>query len=792
MSSTKAIITRRKESRNLARSNEKMLAHSSELMSEQTVADVINNDPNINLTVEQHITNGVIVSVNEGDSEGENSSLNQMEAQGCRVKIMPETNIIQVGAFRVDTESSSESAEIPPELSVPIDLIETWTHYLVQLVAPPTSEWIARIEEQGVDVAEPISRYALFVNAPPERIAALSNLKMPGESPESTGFIAWTGQFQPAYRIAPEILNMQGTIRYVNIGVYPETETLNVANAIVATGGQVVDRWEREGSYRDKFGFLIAEIESAQIAKIARLPHVRSIEYQSPTFSAEDERSAQIVAARLDDAPPPNTAPLVGYKNTLTNFAVDGEGVVIGICDSGVDTNDDLTMHDDLKGRLAFFIDLTNGVTPTDVKGHGTHVAGIALGNGDSAAADDANWSLGQGIAPRARFGSINQVDTRNGPGTKNAGLFTKLMVENGAHVMNNSWKQSETNRYTANSALIDRLVRDPSGDASDINSAGYLVLVFSAGNKGPWAGTITEPKAAKNPIIVGNSLNRRANLDIRGVWTESSRGPTADGRLSPTIMAPGTAIVSARPTNSTVNSPPMNPFRDDGNTTHSKHASMTGTSMAAPHVSGLCALLIQWWRTRHGGQNPSPALLKALLVNGAEDLAGGPDGNNGTLRHIPNNDQGWGRVSLSNIVNREPKLIYDQLFTFSAAGEENLFVVKSFDSTRPLRITLVWTDPPGAANAATALMNDLDLEVTEVETGQIFKGDVYANGFSQTGGNFDDLNNVECVYIKQPIENGIYEIRVIAQTLTGNALPPFSGAAFQDYALVIDNAEAV
>jgi hypothetical protein len=70
-------------------------------------------------------------------------------------------------------------------------------------------------------------------------------------------------------------------------------------------------------------------------------------------------------------------------------------------------------------------------------------------------------------------------VDTRNGPGTKNAGLFTKLMVENGAHVMNNSWKQSETNRYTANSALIDRLARDPRGSAADVNSLGYLVLVF-------------------------------------------------------------------------------------------------------------------------------------------------------------------------------------------------------------------------------------------------------------------------------------------------------------------------
>jgi hypothetical protein len=177
---------------------------------------------------------------------------------------------------------------------------------------------------------------------------------MPGDSPDDASFVVWTGQFQPAYRVAPEILEMQGMIRNVNIGIYPETETENIANSVIAVGGQVLDRWEQEGRYRDKFGFLIAEIDSSQIAEIARLPHVRSIEYQSPTFSAEDERSAQIVADQLDGEPPPNTAPLVGYRNTLTNFAVDGEGVVIGICDSGVDTNDNQTMHDDLKGRLAF------------------------------------------------------------------------------------------------------------------------------------------------------------------------------------------------------------------------------------------------------------------------------------------------------------------------------------------------------------------------------------------------------------------------------------------------------
>ncbi len=65
--------------------------------------------------------------------------------------------------------------------------------------------------------------------------------------------------------------------------------------------------------------------------------------------------------------------------------------------------------------------------------------------------------------------------------------------------------------------------------------------------------------------------------------------------------------------------------YVDSGGTAHNQHTVLTGTSMAAPHVSGLSALLVEWWRNRTG-QMPSAALVKALLVNTAEDLAGGPN----------------------------------------------------------------------------------------------------------------------------------------------------------------------
>ena len=763
-----------------------------------SVAEELSRDPGRGITVEQQAAGGAIVRVNEGGA-AEGDPLAALETT-YRVKRLPETNIIQVGAYRVDVEGGgAESEELPQNLTIPEELAASWPHHIVQLIGPPTPEWIARIEAEGLDVAEPISRYALFVCASPERVAALRGLKMPGDPPEAESFVVWTGPFQPAYRISPDLFEVEeGRLQYVNIGVYPESQVDEVARVVEGMGGTVINRWGQEGRYRDRFGFLIAEIDSVRIPEIARLPYVRSLEYQAPSLSAEDERAAQIVAERFDGTAAPATAPVTGYRDTLAGFELDGSGVVVGICDGGVDTNDNDTLHPDLRGRLAFFVDVTGGRTRRDVRGHGTHVAGIAVGDGSSGEVEPGGWLIGQGVAPGARLGSVNPVDTEGSPGTQPVGSFTRIMVENGAHIMNNSWKQSVTNSYTANAALVDRLVRDPNADNLANPNADYLVLVFSAGNSGPDAGTITEPKAAKNPIIVGNSLNRRQDSDdIRGVARNSSRGPTADGRLSPTIVAPGTGIASARSTVQINGSRPLVGFRDDAGIRHVDHALNSGTSMAAPHVSGLCALLIQWRRNRTG-RNPSPALLKALLVNGAEDLAGGPDGRGGTLRPIPNNDQGWGRVSLTNIVadaplsERGPKLIIDQERPFTQPGAQHLYVVRPFDTSRPLRVTLVWSDPPGSVNAPPALVNDLDLEVNEMATGQFFLGNVFTNGFSSPGGDFDNLNNVECVYIRNPSSTGNYEISVIANTLTANALPPFTGPVFQDYALVIDNAVAV
>ena len=699
-----------------------------------------------------------------------------LEKSGWRVKELRDPHTIRIFDYKIDTRKN----DLPPAprafkaVAGPED--EGGRNHLVQLAGPIQESWLAVLAERNVRLVEPVGPFAYYVRADPAAVETLRALP----------FVEWTGPLTPWLKVNPVLLvrNVEteppsglGPIEAVDIGVLADGDVDAVAALVTELGGTVEHIGpETSDAYRS---IRAALLPPEALAAIASREDVRWIDaVREPVL--EDERSAQILFEDLDAAAAPNTAPVVGYAANLAALGVSGAGVTIAICDTGIDTNDAATMHADLAGRFAFAVNASGtAVTGADTDGHGTHVAGIAVGNGTSGDTDPQGFLLGQGVAGGAQAGLV----ALNGTVQERV----QESARQGAQVMNNSWAMNGP-AYSADDRTVDLGVRDadPAGPGQT-----PLVIVFSAGNSGPGAGTVT--KNPKNAILVGNALNFRpgegAADDIRGIANGSSRGPAADGRMLPTVTAPGTDIIS---TYSPVGWR-SGPYTDTGGTLHPVHAPMSGTSMASPHVAGASALVIDWWRQTRNGRTPSPALIKALLVATTEPTQGGP-GVAGGLGAEPNNNVGWGRVSLENALlqapdsDRGPKLFVDQRHAFTATGQEYTIRVAAVDPARPLRVALSWSDAAGAVGANPALVNDLDLEVLHVDSGTLFRGNVFAGGFSTAGGAADSLNTTEMVAIQNP--TGVYEISVVAAGIAASARTDIA-TPWQDFALVIDNAEA-
>jgi subtilisin family serine protease len=710
----------------------------------------------------------------------------QLEKEGYRVKIIPKAEIldIQSAGYYIDTEKGLP--DIPLQLQIPESLKDSWPHHIVKLLTRPTAQWINEIEKKGVKVFETLSQNFLFVVGNPQDVVKLKDFN----------FVEDTFPFQPAYRINKNLREIKGNIRYLRIDLYPSTEIESVKKTVGELGGNMIEGGiPAEGRPRE-YAKLIVEVDSKHLSTLARIPSVRSLEFASDTPGLDGERETQILAHNLT-----SSKPTPGYKPWLSQLELNGEGVTIAICDTGIDLNADNNTkgHPDIRGRQLSFVDYTSGQITTDIEGHGTHVAGISVGNAATGMVENGseNFLWGQGIAPNSKYVNQNGLQIRPWPPATWA-ILTRDAVQNGAQVMNNSWWDGGPpgSGYTASTRRWDMLSRDPAD--SGLADQQPFCIVFSAGNQGRTGPkSITPPHEAKNPIVVGNSLTFRPGVndsrwpdDIAGINPSSSRGPAVDGRIKPDVVATGTDVSAAL--SSSADRSEMPPIPN----TSEKYVYLTGTSMAAPHVAGSCALFIQLWKKKNDGKIPSLALIKAALINSAVSLVGGPSGRLDEnqqpipLEHIPNNDQGWGRVNLTSLlkISNESRIYMDQDKPFTASGQEHVIRVTSVDNNHPLKVTMCFSDVPGATGANPASVNDLDLEVQDLAAGDVYKGNVFENGFSTTGGDFDNINNVECLYIEKP--SGQYEIRIIASNIEANARPPFDNTIpWQDYAVVIDNA---
>ncbi|MEI7731269.1 MAG: S8 family serine peptidase [Verrucomicrobiota bacterium] len=232
-----------------------------------------------------------------------------------------------------------------------------------------------------------------------------------------------------------------------------------------------------------------------------------------------------------------------------------------------------------------------------------------------------------------------------------------------------------------------------------------------------------------------------------------------------------------------------------------------TGTSMATPMVSGLCALFQEYFQTRFGHTN-SPALNKALLVNAARsfDSYSLSDVLTANAAGDSINYQGWGAANITNALPMNMGSVIEQSSnTVLQTGDSLTYnvTVGSTGSNIPVRFTLVWTDPPGNPMASLKLVNDLDLVVsdgTNVYYGNNFEGNFCAGISSLVLTNLaltnqvpdygDKINNVENVFIEKP---GVstFAVTVRARRVAVNAVNSNTNTIGQDFVLVVSAGDA-
>ncbi|WP_099092868.1 S8 family serine peptidase [Hymenobacter sedentarius] len=368
-----------------------------------------------------------------------------------------------------------------------------------------------------------------------------------------------------------------------------------------------------------------------------------------------------------------------------------GQGIAVSVKEQPFDPNDI-----DLKGRV-----ISAGTFPGPPSSHATAMATLIGGAGNS-------HPLGRGVAREVRLATSDFARLLPDNGTQ--------LTQAGISVQNHSYGVAIENYYGVEAQEYDRQVRQfPT-----------LLHVFSSGN----VGTLASPtgtyagiagvanvtgqfKMSKNTLTVGAT-------DPSGqVAALSSRGPAYDGRIKPELVAYGEG----------------------------------GSSESAALVSGMGVLLQQTYRDQHSGTLPPATLVKAVLLNSADDL-GRPE-----VDFV----SGFGQADALGAL---AAMRGNQFFNGAVAqGAEQVFTL-TVPAGQQLKATLVWADPDAAANAARALVNDLDLELVAPATGQhwqpwVLSAYPHADSLARPARRgADHLNNAEQITLTVPAA-GTYELHV-------------------------------
>lgn len=568
--------------------------------------------------------------------------------------------------------------------------------------------------------------------------------------------IRWTGAFVPGYRLLPAYRGESDTEVTFRALLYRGAKKSTVLTALKDAGAEDLHWFPMSKQFAG------IRFKSAQksLATMAKIPGVMSLQPVPTDGGLRGEMSAQHLANQRDMG----GAIQPGYAAWLSNLGLSGQGVIMAIVDGGIDSS-----HSDFSMRE---LPCTGAACAGGIAdNHGTHVAGVALGDGSTNALDGSGFLRGLGVAPETQFVDLLETFHTQPGGMLN--LMTQA-VRLGAVISNNSWgASSQALGYDMDTMMVDMGVRDADPDAAGDQGLSYVLAINNGSGQIQSQGT---PDEAKNVIRVGATVLQQStggqDAKLDDLASVTAYGPARDGRMLPDMVAPGCRV--------------------DGTVLGNGHLLRCGTSFAAPQVSGAAALFIQHFRelqvTKKGVNDPSPALVKAALMASTVNLEGQLGASGSVLGHRPDSRQGWGRPQLDVLLDATVDKTYYDGVLFQASGDEWEVPLEVVDPALPAQLTLVWTDAPGhgLGGSTPAWNNDLDLEVDY--QGQTYLGNhVGMDGWSASGGQADFRNNGEGVWLG-PTATGNVQLRVKASQIAWDGIPEVGGLTDQDFALVATN----
>ncbi|HYV08324.1 MAG TPA: S8 family serine peptidase [Thermoplasmata archaeon] len=649
---------------------------------------------------------------------------------------------------------------------------------VVHFHAPIKAEWGPLLEVRGVTVLRYMPQDAFVVRGSPADLDALSSLP----------FVDWVGSFDPSWKMQADVPTSGSVdVRIVVFpGDAPEGIEVWLGHHGILGGNDGIRGSFGQGDFR----WVRAEVPAALLRSLADLPAVEFIDVVEPVHPLNAQTDWVIQTNRT-------FADGTGdYR--YWQYGLDARGQVIGMADTGLDydgapfrnstaaiTIGDIYNTTDMgRRKVVRYVNmgvLTGQLTwpggggawdPWSIKdcdhGHGTGVASTLAGNdnGLGSSPNDGDALQGkiyledvggfQGIAICPNEGLIylpEDYDDLFGP----PGLVYNDAVAP-VRVHSNSWG-ADTNVYDVQARMVDAFVwAHPD-----------MTILFAAGNAGSGSGTVGTPGTAKDIVTVGGAYNpdpviAGAQNDLAAL---SSRGPTIDGRIKPTIVTifDGDSAMS--------DGDPLS-----GTGLPDQH--WAGTSYATPAASAAAAIVRQyfvdgWYPAARpvpaNAMNPSAALVRAILIASGAQVTGSGTVARSPSDTWPNNEQGFGRVLLANVlpIAAAGDSFRTQVINGTAGlltGDESVYTFHVGQAGRA-KFVLAWNDYPGTLGASKALVNDLDLEVT-APAGTVYRGNnfaPFAQGQSLAGGTFDTTNVEEAVILKNAIA-GDWKVRVIGSNV--------------------------